>query len=143
MIIWTNGCFDLLHLGHIDLLWYAKLYNTNEYDLNKYNVNKLIVGIDSDERIKKMKGNDRPILDYRTRAKIISNLKMVDRVVVFDSDNDLRNFIKLFEVDYIIIGDHYKDKNVIGSEFAKHGVIFYPIKNSMSTTNIINKIRQI
>jgi len=137
MNIWVNGCFDILHTGHLDLLKYAK-----EYDESKLfdRTNKLYVGIDSDDRVKMLKGNNRPINDQFFRAKMLGAIKWVDSVVIFNSDDEMRHFITKFETDYLIIGDQYKDKVVIGAECAKHGVIYYPT-DQRSSTNIIEKIK--
>jgi D-beta-D-heptose 7-phosphate kinase/D-beta-D-heptose 1-phosphate adenosyltransferase len=143
MNIWVNGCFDILHTGHIDLLWYAKLYYPRALvsELPK-NYNTLYVGIDSDERVKQLKGNNRPINDINTRLTIMSNLKMVDEVFIFNTDNELRELIKYWNIDYVVVGDHYRNKEVIGAENAKHGVAFYPT-DSRSTTDIIEKIKKL
>ena len=143
MNIWVNGCFDILHTGHIDLLWYAKMFNvdyTSQTPPSKQN--KLIVGLDSDERVKQLKGDKRPINDINTRRIIMENIKVVDDVVVFHNDDELCDYIKTLNIDYMIVGDHYRDKEVIGSENAKHGVIYYPTDNN-STTNIIEKIKSL
>jgi D-beta-D-heptose 7-phosphate kinase/D-beta-D-heptose 1-phosphate adenosyltransferase len=143
MNIWTNGCFDILHAGHIDLLWFAKLYGVTALSYHEaIKVNKLYVGLDSDERVKRLKGEKRPINDLDTRVKIMSNLKMVDEVVIFHDDEELRYFIKVFNIDYVIVGDHYRNKEVIGAENAKYGVAFY-LTDERSTTNIIEKIKKL
>jgi D-beta-D-heptose 7-phosphate kinase/D-beta-D-heptose 1-phosphate adenosyltransferase len=143
MNIWVNGCFDILHTGHIDLLWYAKMYGINKDEpLYIHRLNKLIVGLDSDERVKQLKGENRPINDINTRLTIIQNLRMVDIAIVFNSDDELRNFIKVFNIDYMIVGDQYRNKEVIGHENAKIGVVYYPV-DSRSTTNIIEKIKNL
>jgi D-beta-D-heptose 7-phosphate kinase/D-beta-D-heptose 1-phosphate adenosyltransferase len=145
MNIWTNGCFDILHTGHIDLLWYAKLFNP---ELLLFPIqrpiwtNKLFVGIDSDERVKKLKGDKRPINDLNTRLTIIRNLRMVDKVFIFNTDDELRDLVKALNIDIMIVGDQYKDKEVIGYENSKYGVIYYPV-DSRSTTNIIEKIKNL
>lgn len=139
MNIWVNGCFDILHTGHLDLLKYAKEYNQSKlFD----RTNKLYVGIDSDERVKMLKGDKRPINDQFTRLKMLSAIKWVDSVVIFHDDDEMRNFITTFETDYLIIGDQYKDKVVIGAECAKFGVIYYPT-DERSSTNIIEKIKKL
>ena len=143
MNIWVNGCFDILHTGHIDLLWFAKLYNTSDDEiLPLRHQNKLYVGLDSDERVKQLKGENRPINDITTRKTIMENLKMVDKVVVFSTSDELRNFIKVFNIDYVIVGDHYRDREVIGAENAKYGAAFYKT-DSRSTTNVIEKIKKL
>lgn len=143
MNIWVNGCFDILHTGHIELLNYAKLYNTSisGIGLPMYQ-NKLFVGLDGDERVRQLKGDKRPINDINSRITIVQNLRMVDQVFIFDTDDDLRKLIKYLLIDYMIVGDQYKDKKVIGSENAIYGAVFYPV-DMRSTTNIIDKIKNL
>lgn len=144
MNIWTNGCYDILHAGHIDLLWFAKLYGVEDLGYqDAIKVNKLYVGLDSDQRVKFLKGDKRPINDIETRVKIMSNLKMVDSVVVFHDEKEMEYFIKVFDIDYLVVGDQYKNKRVVGGEFAKLGVVFYPVTNGKSTTDIISKIKNL
>jgi D-beta-D-heptose 7-phosphate kinase / D-beta-D-heptose 1-phosphate adenosyltransferase len=141
MNIWVNGCFDILHTGHIDLLWFAKTYKTdNDLSVLLRYKNNLYVGLDSDERIKRLKGEDRPINNINTRLTIMYNLKMVDKVFIFDTNDELRNLIKKLHIDYMVVGDQYKNKEVIGSENSKFGVVYFPT-DKRSTTNIIDKIR--
>jgi len=143
MNIWINGVFDILHTGHLDLFWYAKLYNTSGMSYQAaMEANKLFVGIDTDDRVKILKGNNRPINDVHDRVKMLVNLKMIDSVVAFHDEDELRYFITKFETDYLIIGDQYKDKLVIGAECAKSGVIYYPT-DQRSSSNIIEKIKKL
>jgi len=142
MNIWTNGCFDILHTGHINLLRYAKNYQPGDVPPILDPTNKLFVGLDSDERVKRLKGDKRPINDLNTRLTIMKNLKMVDEVFIFDTDDDLRNLIRHLVIDVMIVGDQYKDKEVIGSENSKYGVVYYPV-DMRSTTNIIDKIKNL
>jgi rfaE bifunctional protein nucleotidyltransferase chain/domain len=122
--IWTNGCFDILHIGHIELLKYAK-------SLGDY----LYVGIDSDNRIKSSKGSNRPINNEKHRKAMLESIRYVDTVIIFDKDQTLRDCIKKFSIDNIVVGDDYIKKEVIGSEYAQ--VIFFPKISGFSTTNII------
>jgi len=144
MNIWVNGVFDILHTGHMDLLKFAKEYYDPDTKPNKngriYAINKLIIGIDTDVRVKMLKGENRPINDQFFRAKMLGAIKWVDSVVIFNSDKELRDFITKFEIDYLVIGDQYKDKVVIGAECAKHGVIYFPT-DQRSSTGIIEKIK--
>ena len=141
MNIWVNGVFDILHTGHLDLLWYAKRYNTEGLGFpDVMKANRLVVGIDTDERVKWLKGDKRPINDQYDRNKMLSNLVMVDSVVMFGSDDELRKFITTFDIDYLVIGDDYRDRVIIGAECTKSGVVYFP-KNQKSTTNIIEKIK--
>jgi D-beta-D-heptose 7-phosphate kinase/D-beta-D-heptose 1-phosphate adenosyltransferase len=143
MNIWVNGCFDILHTGHIDLLWFAKLYGTDENEILPVRCqNKLYVGLDSDERVKQLKGENRPINNINTRVTIMSNLRMVDKVFIFSTDDELRQLVKNCNIDYLIVGDHYRNKEVIGAENAKYGAAFY-ITDNRSTTNIIEKIKKL
>jgi len=140
MNIWVNGCFDILHTGHLDLLWYAKLYGVEGLGYHEaMKANTLFVGTDSDDRVKMLKGDDRPINSAHDRVTMLSNLKMVDSVVIFHDDEELRYFIREFDIDYMVIGDQYKDKLVIGAECAKQGVVYYPT-DERSSTGIIEKI---
>ena len=144
MNIWVNGCFDILHTGHIDLLWFAKNYLIADklFLTGNFNENRLYVGLDSDERVRQLKGDKRPINDINTRLTIMQNLRMVDKVFIFNTDNELRNLIKDCNIDVMIVGDQYRDKEVIGCENSKHGVVFYPV-DMRSTTNIVEKIKNL
>lgn len=130
MRIWLNGCFDVLHIGHIELLEHAK-------KLGGY----VLVGLDSDERVKKLKGDDRPINPIEHRIKMIESLKFVDDVVTFNTDDDLRDILYIYQPDIILIGDEYKNKEIIGAEYARD-VVFFEKKNDISTTKILNKNKQ-
>lgn len=123
--IWTNGCFDILHIGHIRLLKYAKSLG-----------DRLYVGIDSDERIKQSKGKDRPINNVADRAEMLQALECVTGVAVFNTDDELCNAIKCLGIDTMVIGEEYKDKIVIGKDYAKN-LLFFPKINGYSSTGII------
>jgi D-beta-D-heptose 7-phosphate kinase/D-beta-D-heptose 1-phosphate adenosyltransferase len=125
MRIWVNGCFDVLHIGHISLLEYAKT------------LGHVLVGVDSDERVKQLKGSDRPINSVEDRIKMLKSLKFVDDVCVFDTDTELNDILYLYQPDVIVIGDEYESKNIIGSEHAKR-IDFFEKKNDISTTTILN-----
>jgi D-beta-D-heptose 7-phosphate kinase/D-beta-D-heptose 1-phosphate adenosyltransferase len=125
MRIWVNGCFDVLHIGHISLLEYAKT------------LGHVLVGIDSDERVKQLKGVDRPINSVDDRIKMLKSLKFVDDVCMFDTDTELNDILYLYQPDVIVIGDEYKSKIIIGSEHAKR-IDFFEKKYDISTTKILN-----
>ena len=125
MRIWVNGCFDVLHVGHIQLLEYAKT------------LGHVLVGVDSDERVKQLKGEDRPINSVEDRIKMLKSLKFVDDVCIFDTDIELNDILYLYQPDVIVIGDEYESKNIIGSEHAKR-IDFFEKKNDISTTKILN-----
>lgn len=129
MKIVVNGSFDILHVGHLRLLQYAKSYpNSFVYVL-----------IDSDRRIKKLKGADRPVNSEYERASFLSALRCVDRVDIFDSDDELRNYIKNYSPDLMIKGSDYIDKPIIGSEYCKE-IKFYDRLENYSTTKKIQDI---
>jgi len=126
-IVWVNGCFDVLHIGHIKLLKYAK-------SLGSF----LIVGIDSDDRIKKSKGEYRPINPQLNRFEMITALKCVDTAVIFDSDDLLIKLIQHLKPEHMVVGEEYKGR-VIGGEYAKNIHYFSRIAD-YSSTNIINSL---
>jgi D-beta-D-heptose 7-phosphate kinase/D-beta-D-heptose 1-phosphate adenosyltransferase len=128
MTVWSNGCFDLLHAGHIEMLEYAKSLG-----------DKLVVGIDSDIRVSANKGANRPIHNLHQRMKVISALRCVDEVVSFSSDSELIQCIKESGASLLVIGSDYKDKKVIGSDLVK--VVFFNRVPDLSSTRVINEIR--
>lgn len=123
--IWTNGCFDIVHLGHIKLFKYAKSLGQ-----------KLFVGIDSDNRIRQSKGHNRPINNQDQRRELLLSIRYIDEVFTFDSAQELETYIQNFNIDTMVIGDDYKNKHVIGAEFTKN-LIFFPKIPDLSTSNII------
>jgi D-beta-D-heptose 7-phosphate kinase/D-beta-D-heptose 1-phosphate adenosyltransferase len=126
--VWTNGCFDILHIGHIELFKYARSLG-----------DRLIVGIDSDDRVRSLKGVSRPINKQEYRKQLLNSIKYIDSVVIFDSDAELKKNIQTFHIDIIVIGDDYKDRYVIGSELVKH-TIFIPKILNISTTSILERV---
>jgi len=121
--IWTNGCFDILHIGHIELFKYARSLGDS-----------LTIGIDSDQRVSKLKGKNRPINDQNCRKKMLSSIRWVDNVMVFDDELELSDSIFKY-ADIIVVGSDYKNKEVIGSKWAK--VVFFDKIEGYSTTKII------
>src|SRR5688572_17459841 len=131
-IVFTNGCFDLIHPGHIDLLERAKKMGT-----------KLIVGINSDKSVRKIKGKDRPFQGQDERKKILENLKPVDEVVIFDELTP-ENLIKKIKPDVLIKGGDWNVDEIIGADFVLNGggeVLSLPLKNGYSSSKIAEKIR--
>lgn len=125
MRVWVNGTFDVLHVGHISLLQFASLYG------------KVRVGIDSDRRVKELKGENRPVNNWKDRSTMLKELRSVKEVVGFDSDEELENQIKEYNPDYCVIGSDYKDKTVIGGQFCRR-LIFFDKIDGYSTTKILN-----
>ena len=105
--VFVNGTFDLLHPGHISLLNYAK-------SLGNY----VIVGIDTDDRVREKKGPTRPIYNQEDRGLMLIALEAVDEVTYFDSDESLEALIKEVKPDIMVVGSDWKDKSVIGSYWA-------------------------
>ena len=128
-IVFTNGCFDILHLGHLKILNAAK---------RKGDV--LIVGLNSDASIRKIKGSKRPILTEKTRAKLLANMIQVNYVVIF-SEATPYNLIKRIKPDILVKGGDWKKEEIVGKKLVKK---IYRVKlcSGHSTTAIINKIKK-
>jgi len=131
-IVFTNGCFDILHVGHIELLNKAKALG-----------DFLVIGLNSDKSIKQIKGNNRPIIPQDQRYTILKNLKMVNSVMLFDEPDPLRLII-MINPDVLVKGEDWGPGKIIGEDFviANGGkVVRIPLVENISTTNIINKIK--
>lgn len=125
--VWVNGCFDILHKGHLELLKFAKSLG-----------DRLFIGIDSDVRIKINKGENRPINDQEFRKDMLESIRYVDKVYVFDTDYQLSECIKMLKPVHMVIGDDYIDKKIIGVEHCE-SVTFFPRIPDFSTTKTIKK----
>ena len=125
MKVWVNGTFDILHVGHLKLLEFASSFG------------QVRVGIDTDKRVKELKGINRPFNNIENRKYFLESLKFVNDVVTFDSQEELVNLIKEYQPDYMIVGDDYKGKIVYGSEYTKQLIFFEKIQN-YSTTKILS-----
>jgi len=131
VIVFTNGCFDIIHSGHLDLLKEAKSYG-----------DKLIVGLNSDKSISKLKGSDRPIINQSERKKILSALKFVDEVIIFNEENPLK-LIKKLKPNILVKGADYTKEQVVGGKFVEsYGgqIKLVKLTKGKSTSNIIDKI---
>tara|TARA_Y100000022_G_C13195663_1_gene350204 strand:- start:14 stop:418 length:405 start_codon:yes stop_codon:yes gene_type:complete len=128
--VFVSGCFDILHVGHLKLLHKAKRLGKN-----------IFIGIDSDKRVKKSKGLNRPVNNQKNRLEMMKSLKIVKSVKIFGSDKDLIKMIKQIKPDFLLLGDDWKNKKIIGKDFVKRIVFFKRIKK-YSTTKIINKIEK-
>ena len=126
--VFVNGTFDLLHRGHLELLNYAK--KMGEY---------VCVGIDTDDRVRQKKGSSRPIHNQEERRFFLENLKSVDEVRFFSNDKELKNLVKSFEPDVMIVGSDWKGKSVIGSYYAAE-LIFFDRIGDYATTKTIQGI---
>jgi D-beta-D-heptose 7-phosphate kinase/D-beta-D-heptose 1-phosphate adenosyltransferase len=132
-IVMTNGCFDLLHVGHIKLLFASKKMG-----------DVLIVAIDDDRSVKALKGEDRPIIKAQERVRIISALDSVDYVTLFSTE-ELEYVIEAVRPDVLTKGSNYTMKNVLGREIVERSggrVELIPITEAVSSTRIINQIKQ-
>lgn len=126
-VIFTNGCFDILHKGHIDYLKKSKELG-----------DKLIVGINSDDSVKRLKGEKRPVNNQNDRKELIESLKFVDEVIIFNEDTPY-NLIKKLRPDIITKGGDYKNEtDVVGHDLAK--VILIPFVEGYSTTKILEDL---
>ena len=123
--VFVNGTFDVLHLGHLALLNYAKSLG-----------DKLFVAIDSDERVRQLKGLTRPIYDAYQRKVMLLNLKAVDEVEIFSSDEELEMWIKQINPSIMVVGSDWHNKTVIGSQYAKRLEFFERIDEYSSTKTI-------
>ena len=126
-VVFTNGCFDLLHLGHTSL-----------FDKAKSLGDVLIVAINSDKSLSVLKGPKRPLVGEKDRAKLLLSLKPVDYVVVFGQQTPYE-LLKELKPDVLVKGGDYKLKDIVGREFVKK-VYRYPFIKGKSTTNLINTI---
>ena len=127
MKIWTNGCFDILHRGHIELFRYASSLG-----------GELIVGIDSDKKVKKDKGKDRPINSLQDRMFMLQSIKYIDKVIPFDSTTELERTLKWIHPSVMVIGADWRGKEVIGEKYTDK-LIFFDRIGDYSTTKLIGK----
>tara|TARA_R100001163_G_C5066170_1_gene204445 strand:+ start:276 stop:668 length:393 start_codon:yes stop_codon:yes gene_type:complete len=127
-IVWTNGCFDVLHRGHFEMLEYAKSLGE-----------LLVVGIDSDKKVKEDKGESRPFNNAEDRQFALESIKYVDKVMVFESKAELEFILKNLEPDYMVIGSDWKGKEVIGEQYCTE-LMFFDRIDGYSTTNILEGI---
>ena len=123
--IFVNSTFDLLHPGHVSLLTWAK-------SLGDY----LIVGIDTDDRVREKKGSTRPIYNQTDRGIMLVSLSAVDEVRYFDSDESLENLVKEVKPDIIVVGSDWKGKTIIGSYYAAELKFFDRIEEYATTKTI-------
>ena len=126
-IVFTNGCFDILHAGHVKSIEFAK----SKGDI-------LVLGLNSDSSVKRLKGPKRPVNKQADRAIVLAALGAVDAVCIFSQDTPLE-LIKLVKPDVLVKGADYKNKEVVGSEYAGK-VVLFPLLKGRSTTNLINKM---
>ncbi|MCU0447236.1 MAG: D-glycero-beta-D-manno-heptose 1-phosphate adenylyltransferase [Microscillaceae bacterium] len=132
-VVFTNGCFDIVHLGHIDYLEKARQKG-----------DKLVVGLNSDSSVKTLKGESRPVIPEYARARMLAALEFVDAVVLFD-ENTPKSLIEALKPDILTKGNDYTVENIVGADFvlAQGGKVeTLPLVDGFSTSQIIEKIKQ-
>ncbi|WP_457569391.1 D-glycero-beta-D-manno-heptose 1-phosphate adenylyltransferase [Desulfurobacterium sp.] len=129
-IVFTNGCFDIIHAGHIDYLEKAKSFG----DI-------LIVGVNSDTSIRKIKGDKRPIVPEQYRVRVLEGLKAIDGIIIFNEETPL-NIIKALKPDILVKGADWPLEKIVGREYAKQ-VERIQFSYDISTSKIIEKILKI
>ena len=130
-IVFTNGCFDILHVGHIDYLKMARRSG-----------DALIVALNSDASVREIKGSSRPINKQADRAKVLAALYFVDHVTIFGSRTP-EKLIKMLKPDILVKGGDWKEKDIVGADFVKsYGgkVLRIPFVKGYSTTSVIDKM---
>tara|TARA_R100000700_G_C3129123_1_gene115042 strand:+ start:108 stop:503 length:396 start_codon:yes stop_codon:yes gene_type:complete len=130
MVIWTNGCYDVLHRGHVELFKYAASLGT-----------KLIVGIDTDERVAAAKGPSRPFNNLEDRKFLLQSIRYIDEVYEYSSDAELENLLVENNVDTMVIGSDWEGKGVIGEKLVKNIKFFDRIEGYSTTKVLENGIR--
>lgn len=131
-IVFTNGCFDILHAGHISYLEEAKLLG-----------DKLIVGLNSDASITRIKGHRRPIIKQKDRARVLAALESIDMVILFDEDTPIE-LIKIIKPQFLVKGGDYRESEMIGADIvsAYNGIVHtLSLTHGISTTEIIKRIQ--
>ena len=131
-IVFTNGCFDILHRGHIEYLAKAASLGT-----------KLVIGLNTDASVKRLKGDSRPINDENARALLLASLVFVDKVILFDTDTP-RDLIDFVQPDVLVKGGDYKPEEIVGYDIvkAKGGeIVTLDFVEGYSTTSLIEKMK--
>lgn len=130
-IVFTNGCFDILHRGHVEYLTKAAALGS-----------KLVIGLNTDASVKRLKGESRPINDQEARAIILSSLIFTDRIIFFEEDTPLE-LIRYIQPDILVKGSDYKPEDIVGYDIvkAKGGeVITIDLTEGFSTTTILERV---
>lgn len=123
--VWMNGCFDVLHHAHFKMIEFASTFGE-----------LVVIGIDSDKRVKELKGEDRPFHSEEERKYNLERINGVSKVIIFDSEIMLEEAIRRFEPDVFVIGSDYKDKKIVGEQYSK-SMVFFNRMEDFSTTKIL------
>ena len=130
MKVGTNGCFDVLHRGHLELFKFCKQIAGRD--------GEFIVGIDTDEKVKSDKGRNRPINNLQDRMEMLNSIVYIDKVIPFRSAQELERLVKWIHPSVMVIGSDWKDKEVIGKKWTDR-LMFFDRVGDYSTTNILEK----
>ena len=130
-IIFTNGCFDILHPGHLKIIRECRSLAGPK--------GAVVIGVNSDSSVRRLKGDSRPIMDESSRCNLLVNLRQVDCVVTFDEDTPIK-LIDSLRPDMIVKGGDYRAVDVVGSHLAS--VVIIPVETGYSTSMIVEKIRR-
>ena len=128
--VWVNGCFDILHVGHIRMLEYASSLG-----------GRMVVGVDTDERIKSLKGESRPVNTLEDRMEVLRSLRHVDVAVPFESEEQLIALLCEFRPVCRVLGSEYRDLPIVGAEFSGK-IKFFDRISGYSTTETINEVKE-
>jgi len=132
--VFSNGCFDIIHAGHVDYLEKARQKGDH-----------LVVGLNTDKSVTVIKGKNRPIVDEISRSRVLAALEFVDAVILFDEDTPL-NLIKTLNPDILVKGKDYEISNIVGADFVLQNggkVETIELTEGHSSTNVINKIKNL
>ena len=133
-VVFTNGCFDIVHLGHVDYLEKARSLGV-----------RLVVGLNTDASVQRLKGPERPLVNEYARARVMAAFEFIDAVILFDEPTPLE-LITFLIPDILVKGDDYSIENIVGADVViQHGGVVKTISlvNGYSTTNLVNKIKQL
>lgn len=132
-VVFSNGCFDIVHLGHIDYLEKARALG-----------NRLVIGVNTDASVSRLKGPLRPVVNEYARARLLAALEFVDTVILFDEPTP-KNLIEALKPDILVKGSDYREDEVVGADFVKRNggeVKLINLVDGYSTTSLIEKIKK-
>lgn len=132
-VVFTNGCFDIIHRGHVEYLYQASLLG-----------DVLILGLNTDESVRRIKGSGRPVIDEESRSIVLAAMEFIDMIVLFNEDTPL-NLINSIKPDILVKGNDYKTDEIVGSDVVRsYGgkIQTVPLVEGFSTTTIIDKLKK-
>ncbi len=131
-IVFSNGCFDILHRGHVEYLAQAADFG-----------NRLIIGLNTDASVRRLKGAGRPVQDEIGRSIVLASLSFIDAIILFDEDTPY-NLIKTIKPDFLVKGDDYKPENIVGYDIVTQNggkVVTIKLVEGYSTTSVVNRMK--